>query len=60
MKTNVGDLERVIRGILGLAIIGAGVFYDSWWGAIGGVLLLTALMGWCLPYAILGFSTKKP
>lgn len=59
MKTNVGATERVIRALLGLAIIGAGVYFQSWWGAIGAVLLLTAAMGWCLPYAIFGFSTKK-
>ena len=51
MKHNVGGIDRVLRIVLGLAIIGAGVIYASWWGAIGAVLLVTGLIGWCPPYA---------
>lgn len=59
---NVGSADRVIRIILGLVIIGAGYYYQSWWGAVGLVPLLTALIGWCPPYALFGIntcSTKK-
>lgn len=59
MTKNVGTLDRGIRLIFGLVIIGLGVFYQSWWGAIGIVPLLTAGIGWCPPYALLGFSTCK-
>ncbi|MBU2649079.1 DUF2892 domain-containing protein [bacterium] len=59
MKKNVGTIDRAIRVILGLVIIGLGVAFQSWWGAIGAVPLLTALIGWCPPYAILGLSTCK-
>jgi len=59
MKQNVGTIDRAIRTIAGLAIIGAGVYFQSWWGVVGAVLLLTALIGWCPPYAMLGISTKK-
>jgi hypothetical protein len=54
---NVGSIDRVIRIVAGVAIIGAGVYYQSWWGAIGAVPLLTGLMGWCPPYAIFGWNT---
>ncbi len=57
MKKNMGSPDRVIRTVAGLAIIGAGVYFNSWWGAIGVVLLATAATGWCPPYALLGIST---
>jgi hypothetical protein len=59
MQLNVGKSERAVRVIAGLVIIGAGVYYHSWWGAIGLVPLLTGLMGWCPPYQLLGISTNK-
>ena len=57
MQKNIGSTDRVIRVIVGLAAIAAGVYFQSWWGAVGAVPLGTALIGWCPPYAILGFST---
>jgi hypothetical protein len=30
MKTNVGSIDRTLRIIVGLAILGAGYFYQSW------------------------------
>jgi hypothetical protein len=59
MKQNVGSIDRVIRAILGIAIIAAGVYYQNWWGAIGAIPLVTAIIGWCPPYALLGLSTCK-
>ena len=59
MQLNVGKPERVIRVIVGLVIIGAGVYYQSWWGAIGLVPVLTGILGWCPPYQLLGISTNK-
>ena len=59
MQCNVGKTERVIRVIAGLAIIAAGFMYESWWGAIGLVPLLTGATGYCPPYHMLGISTNK-
>ena len=59
MKRNVGAVDRAIRLVLGATVIGAGVFYQSWWGAIGVVLIATAAMSWCPPYAMLGINTCK-
>jgi hypothetical protein len=59
MRQNVGTIDRTIRAIVGLVIIGAGVMYSSWWGVVGAVLLLTALVGWCPPYTLLGINTAK-
>lgn len=57
MTTNVGGVDKLIRIILGLGIIGAGVYYQSWWGAIGAIPLLTAFIGFCPAYPLFGIST---
>jgi hypothetical protein len=57
MKRNVGKSDKAVRLVVGVAIIAAGVYFQSWWGAIGAVPILTALMGWCPPYALLGLNT---
>ncbi len=59
MKQNVGSLDRIVRVILGVALIGAGVYFQSWWGALAIVPLGTAAVGWCPPYAILGLNTCR-
>lgn len=60
MKKNIGNTERVIRVIAGIAILSLIFFLDGvtrWWGLIGIVPLLTGVIGWCPPYAILGINT---
>lgn len=57
MNRNVGAADRIVRVILGLALIGWGVTAKSWWGAIGVVPLFTAALGWCPAYLPFGIST---
>jgi len=57
MKSNVGGIDKTLRIVVGLAVIGAGFFFQSWWGLVGLVPLGTALIGWCPPYAIFGINT---
>jgi hypothetical protein len=57
MNPNVGSLDRVVRIILGLAVLGAGYYYQSWWGLIGLVPLLTAVVRFCPAYLPFGLST---
>lgn len=60
MTPNVGGIERVIRIVVGLLLIGlAATGAVGWWGWLGAVPLATGLVGWCPPYALLGFSTCK-
>lgn len=59
MQCNVGSTDKIIRLILGAAIIGAGVYYQNWLGAIGLVPIGTALLGWCPAYLPFGISTCK-
>ena len=59
MKANVGKADKVIRIVLGVAIIGAGTYFKSWWGAIGIVPILTAAISWCPLYTPFGIKTCK-
>lgn len=58
MTCNIGKIDRAIRGVVGaialiLAIINSSIIT----GVIGAVLLGTAIIKWCPPYALLGINT---
>jgi hypothetical protein len=57
-KTNVGQLDRILRIVLGIVLI-ALVFVGpkTPWGWIGIVPLLTAALNWCPLYSVLGIRT---
>ncbi len=60
MTRNVGSVDRALRAILGIglivwALMGTGQY--AWLGWIGVVPLLTAVVGWCPPYGLLGINT---
>ena len=58
MKSNVGGIDRILRIAVGLALIAlAATGTVGWWGWLGIVPLATGVIGWCPPYAILGFNT---
>lgn len=58
MSKNEGNIDRVLRVILGLVLLSL-VFVgpQTWWGLIGIVPLATGLLGSCPVYSILGIST---
>ncbi|WP_454651091.1 YgaP family membrane protein [Bradyrhizobium liaoningense] len=58
MAQNVGKIDRVIRIIVGLAVLSL-VFVDprTMWGLLGLIPLGTGLIGWCPPYALIGINT---
>ena len=57
MKCNVGKTDKIFRIILGIIIILAGIYFQSWWGAIGIVPIVTGFIRWCPAYLPFGFST---
>jgi len=57
MNANVGTADRVVRFILGVVIIGLGIYFKSWFGIIGVVPLFTSLVRWCPLYLPFGLST---
>ncbi len=63
MTTNIGMIDRILRTVAGVALIAFALGYIapgvswSWIGWIGVVPLLTALVGNCPAYTLLGIST---
>ena len=64
MSSNIGLLDRVARIVLGLALVAfalgliAPATGFNWIGWIGVIPLITALVGSCPLYSVLGFSTR--
>lgn len=60
MSSNVGTVDRVLRILVGLVLI-ALVFVGpkTDWGWLGLVPLLTALVGFCPLYRLLGIRTCR-
>jgi hypothetical protein len=58
MMTNVGSIDRGLRVIVGLALIAA-AFSGAIgvWGYIGIVPLVTAAIGYCPAYSLIGMNT---
>lgn len=59
MKTNVGGIDRILRLLIGLGILVAGWYYHSWFGLIGLVPILTAIIRFCPAYLPLGLNSCK-
>ena len=55
MTKNVGGIDRVLRVVIGMVLIGlTATGTVGRWGYLGLEPLATAAMGWCLPYALFG------
>ncbi len=59
MKCNMGGTDRAIRAAIGVVIAGAGIYYESWWGLLALIPLITAAISFCGLYEILKISTCK-
>jgi Protein of unknown function (DUF2892) len=60
MKTNEDTIDRVVRIVAGLVLLGlAASGTVGVWGWIGIVPLATGVIGWCPLYALLGISTCR-
>lgn len=58
MNRNEGNLDRGVRAIAGIALVGlAATGTIGLWGWIGVVPLVTAAIGWCPLYTVLGINT---
>jgi hypothetical protein len=58
MKTNEGGIDRVLRILAGVVLLGLMAMGTiGWWGWLGIVPLATGLIGWCPLYTLLGLNT---
>jgi hypothetical protein len=64
MEPNVGGIDRVLRIVVGLALLSLLFLLEGnarWWGLVGIVPLATGLLRWCPVYLPLGVKTcRKP
>ena len=65
METNQNPRERIIRGVVGGALLGVGLSAGrrAWWGVFldlcGAMLVLSATTGFCHVYKTLGICTLE-
>ncbi|MCK6596742.1 MAG: DUF2892 domain-containing protein [Bdellovibrionaceae bacterium] len=60
MKKNVGNVDRILRVILGLALLAFAFLGPEgirMWGFIGVVPLATGIINFCPLYTLLGINT---
>lgn len=57
MKINVGGIDRLLRIIIGLALIAWAIFGGPVWSWIGVIPLMTGLFKFCPIYSLLGMKT---
>jgi hypothetical protein len=58
MEVNVGQTDRIIRIVAGLALLSL-IFIgpQTWWGLVGAVPLGTAFINFCPAYKLLGVNS---
>lgn len=59
LEPNVGKTDRLIRIVAGVIIVGVGLYFKSWWGAVGLIPIATAVLRWCPAYAPLKINTTE-
>ncbi len=60
MKSNVGGIDKILRIVVGLALIAmAATGTIGVWGYLGVVPLLTGLFNFCPAYPLLGISSCR-
>jgi uncharacterized membrane protein len=65
MSTNESTLDRIIRGVVGAialivaVVVGMGSVGGILLVVVGGILVVTAAVGFCPLYRILGLSTAR-
>ena len=57
MKTNVGNIDRALRALAGIALIAWAVLGGPVWAWVGIVSLATALFKFCPAYSLLRIQT---
>lgn len=58
MTFNVGGVDRILRILVGLALVtAAATDAVGFWGYVGVIPFVTGLLGWCPLYAVFGLKT---
>lgn len=59
MKANVGNVDRLLRALAGVILIGlaAGGIVGPWGWIVGLIALATAIVRFCPAYTLIGMNT---
>jgi hypothetical protein len=57
MKINVGGIDKILRIVVGLALIAWALMGGPVWAWVGVVPLATGAIGWCPAYNLFGMNT---
>ncbi len=57
LTKNMGGIDKGVRVVAGVAALGLGYYYQSYWGLIGLIPLTTIMINWCPLYSPFGIST---
>lgn len=60
LKKNVGYIDSIIRVVLGTLIVAIGLYYNSYWGFIGLIPVISGAISFCPVYRLLGITTMNP
>jgi hypothetical protein len=59
MKHNVGGFDAFLRAVIGVLIWASGFIFHSWYSMLGLLLLISAVIGHCPLYQLIGISTER-
>ncbi|MEI8393516.1 MAG: DUF2892 domain-containing protein [Rhodospirillaceae bacterium] len=62
MIQNVGKIDRILRVVVGLALLSLLFFAEGslrWLGVAGLVLVVTGIFSFCPAYKLIGFNSVK-
>lgn len=63
LKKNVGNIDSIIRVVLGTLAVGFGFYYGGYWlllGFVGLILVTTGTLSFCPVYRLMKVSTMNP
>ena len=56
MKANVGGIDKILRIVVGIALIAWALMGGPVWAWIGILPLVTGTLGWCPAYTLIGLN----
>lgn len=59
MPPNIGMSDKIIRIIAGFTMIILGVVFDTLWGLLGVIPLITAAVNYCPLYSLFKLNTRR-
>lgn len=60
LKKNVGYIDSIVRVFLGAVIVAIGLYFESYWGFIGLIPVISGAVSFCPIYRIFNASTLGP